>query len=186
MLGKETIHMLNTGESRGQSSSYSMNYQSLGKELMSMDEIGVMDGSKCILQVRGVRPFISTKYDIEKHHNYKYLADADPGKNFDIAAFVKAYKESKKELLEGLSKKNTKHIVIEINEDEPEKPKEKPVIIPVPISDATPAEEDIAENTGNENGVQPETQKDIDTDNNEDGEHEDDTDYFDPDDTELV
>ena len=185
MLGKETIHMLNTGESRGQSASYSMNYQSLGKELMSMDEIGVMDGSKCILQVRGVRPFISTKYDIEKHHNYKYLADADPKYNFDIAAFVKVYKESKKELLEGLSKKNTKHVVIEINEDESEKPEKKPVASPVPVTDATPAEEAVTEDTGND-GVQPETKKENDADNTEDGEHEDDTDYFDPDDTELV
>jgi len=193
MLGKETIHMLNTGESRGQSASFSMNYQSLGKELMSMDEIGVMDGSKCILQVRGVRPFISTKYDIERHHNYKYLADADPSKNFDIAAFVKVYKESKKELLDGLSKKNTKHVVIEISEDEPEKTEEKPVAIPVPVSDATPAVEETAaqeiinnDSTGNENEEQPETQKDVDADNSEDGENEDETDYFDPDDTELV
>ena len=186
MLGKETIHMLNTGESRGQSASYSMNYQSLGKELMSMDEIGVMDGSKCILQVRGVRPFISTKYDIEKHHNYKYLADADPSKAFDIAAFVKVYKESRKELLEGLSKKTTKHVVIEINEDEPEKSEENPVTTPAPISDTTPAGEGITEKTGKKNEETPETQKDIDADNNEDKEHEDESDYFDPDDTELV
>ena len=118
MLGKETISIMNTGESRGQSASHSMNYQALGKELMSIDEIGVMDSSKCILQVRGVRPFLSTKYDIEKHHNYKYLADAAPSLSFDITDFVNVFKASKAMLLEGLNKKNTNRVVIEIDEDE--------------------------------------------------------------------
>ena len=118
LLGKETIHLLNTGESRGQSASFSMNYQSLGKDLLSQDEIAVMDGAKCILQVRGVRPFLSTKYDIEKHPNYKYLSDADPSKTFDIADFVKVFKDSKAKLLKGMNKNNTKHVLIEINEDE--------------------------------------------------------------------
>ena len=77
-----------------------------------------MDGAKCILQVRGVRPFLSTKYDIEKHPNYKYLSDADPSKTFDIADFVKVFKDSKAKLLKGMNKKNTKHVLIEINEDE--------------------------------------------------------------------
>ena len=87
-LGKETIDISNTGESRGREKSYSLNNQKMGKELMSMDELSVMDGSKCILQLRGVRPFLSRKYDITKHPNYKYLSDYDPKNAFDIAAFV--------------------------------------------------------------------------------------------------
>ena len=87
-LGKETIDIANTGESRGREKSFSTNYQRLGRELMSMDELTVLDGSKCILQLRGVRPFLSLKYDITKHPNYKYLSDYDPKNAFDIAAFV--------------------------------------------------------------------------------------------------
>ena len=90
VLGKETIDTYNTGESRGRETSHSLNYQKLGKELMSQDELAVMDGGKCILQLRGVRPFISDKYDITQHPNYKYTADADPGNAFDIEAFLKA------------------------------------------------------------------------------------------------
>ncbi len=71
MLGKETIDMYNTGESRGNNPSYSMNYQKTGKELMTMDELAVMDGGKCILQLRGVRPFLSDKYDVTQHPHYK-------------------------------------------------------------------------------------------------------------------
>lgn len=88
MLGKETIDTYNTGESRGRETSHSLNYQKLGKELMSVDELAVMDGSKCILQLRGVRPFLSDKYDITKHPNYKYLSDADPKNAFDIEKFL--------------------------------------------------------------------------------------------------
>ena len=87
-LGKETIDISNTGESRGREVSHSLNFQKTGKELMTMDELSVMDGSKCILQLRGVRPFLSRKYDITKHPNYKYLSDYDPKNAFDIAAFV--------------------------------------------------------------------------------------------------
>jgi type IV secretion system protein VirD4 len=87
-LGKETIDMFNTGESRGQSPSYSRNFQKLGKDLMSLDEIAVMDGGKCILQVRGVRPFLSNKYDITKHPNYKYLADFDKKHTFNTAKYL--------------------------------------------------------------------------------------------------
>ena len=87
-LGKETIDTYNTGESRGREISHSLNYQKLGKELMSVDELAVMDGSKCILQVRGVRPFLSDKYDITKHPNYKYLSDADPKNAFDIEKYL--------------------------------------------------------------------------------------------------
>ena len=87
-LGKETIDTYNTGESRGREISHSLNYQKLGKELMSVDELAVMDGSKCILQVRGVRPFLSDKYDITRHPNYKYLSDADPRNAFDIEKFL--------------------------------------------------------------------------------------------------
>ena len=78
VLGKETIDTYNTGESRGRETSHSLNYQKLGKALMSQDELAVMDGGKCILQLRGVRPFLSDKYDITQHPNYKYTADADP------------------------------------------------------------------------------------------------------------
>ena len=88
VLGKETIDTYNTGESRGRETSHSLNYQKLGKELMSQDELAVMDGGKCILQLRGVRPLLSDKYDITKHPNYPYTADADPKNAFDIEAFL--------------------------------------------------------------------------------------------------
>ena len=83
-LGKETIDTFNTGESRGREVSHSLNYQKLGKSLMSMDELAVMDGGKCILQLRGVRPFLSSKYDITQHPNYKYTSDANPKYAFNI------------------------------------------------------------------------------------------------------
>ena len=87
-LGKETIDTFNTGESRGREVSHSLNYQKLGKELMSQDELAVLNGGKCILQLRGVRPFLSDKYDITKHPNYKYLSDANPKNAFDIEKFL--------------------------------------------------------------------------------------------------
>ena len=83
-LGKETIDTFNTGESRGKEVSHSLNYQKLGKELMSIDELSVLDGGKCILQLRGVRPFLSDKYDITRHPHYKYLSDANLKNAFDI------------------------------------------------------------------------------------------------------
>lgn len=82
-LGKETIDTYNTGESRGRETSHSLNYQKLGKELATIDELAVLDGGKCILQLRGVRPFLSDKYDITRHPNYKYLSDANPKNAFD-------------------------------------------------------------------------------------------------------
>ena len=87
-LGKETIDTFNTGESRGRETSHSLNYQKLGKELASVDELAVLDGGKCILQLRGVRPFLSEKYDITKHPNYKYLSDADRRNTFDMEKFL--------------------------------------------------------------------------------------------------
>ena len=90
VLGKETFDTYNTGESRGRETSHSLNYQKLGKALMSQDELAVMDGGKCILQLRGVRPFLSDKYDITQHPNYKYTADADPKNAFDIEGYLKA------------------------------------------------------------------------------------------------
>ena len=87
-LGRETIDTLNTGESRGRETSRSTNFQKLGKELMSVDELAVLDGRKCILQLRGVRPFLSDKYDITKHPYYKYLSDADPRNTFHIDRFL--------------------------------------------------------------------------------------------------
>ena len=87
-LGKETIDTFNTGESRGREISHSLNYQKLGKDLASVDELAVLDGGKCILQLRGVRPFMSAKYDITKHPNYKYLSDYDKRNAFDIERFL--------------------------------------------------------------------------------------------------
>ena len=89
ILGKETIDSFNTGENRGREISHSLNYQKLGKELMTQDEIAVMDGGKCILQLRGVRPFFSDKYDITKHPRYKYLSDYDKKNTFDIEKYRK-------------------------------------------------------------------------------------------------
>ena len=88
ILGKETIDMYNTGETRGTSQSYNMNYQKLGHDLMSIDELAVMDGSKCIVQIRGVRPFLSTKYDLTQHPKYPLTADADKRNWFDIEKFL--------------------------------------------------------------------------------------------------
>ena len=87
-LGKETIDSYNTGESRGREVSHSLNYQKLGKELMSMDELAVMDGGKCILQLRGVRPFLSQKYDLTQQPNYRYTSDANPKYAFDIEKYL--------------------------------------------------------------------------------------------------
>ena len=87
-LGKETIDTFNTSDTRGNSPSYGTNYQKLGKELMSRDEIAVLDGSKCVLQLRGVRPFLSDKYDLTQHPNYKYTTDFDKRYTFDIEKFL--------------------------------------------------------------------------------------------------
>ena len=87
-LGKETIDTFNTGESRGREVSHSLNYQKLGKDLATVDELAVLDGSKCILQLRGVRPCLSNKFDITQHRNYKYLSDANPKNEFDIEKFL--------------------------------------------------------------------------------------------------
>ena len=87
-LGKETIDTYNTGESRGRETSHSLNYQKLGKELMSVDELTVMPSSRCIVQVQGVRPFYSKKFDLTKHPQYKYTADASPKYAFDVKAYL--------------------------------------------------------------------------------------------------
>ena len=97
ILGKETIDLYNTSENRGREKSYGLNYQKLGKELMTQDELAVMDGGRCILQLRGVRPFLSAKYDITKHPNYKYLSDADPRNNFDIEKYLSTKLKTKPE-----------------------------------------------------------------------------------------
>lgn len=88
MLGKETIDLYNTSDTRGTNRSYGLNYQKTGKELMTKDELAVMDGGKCIMQLRGVRPFFSNKYDITKHKRYKYLSDYDPKLAFDIEKYM--------------------------------------------------------------------------------------------------
>ena len=107
-LGKETIDMYNTGETRGTSQSYNMNYQKLGHDLMSIDELAVMDGGKCIVQVRGVRPFLSSKYDLTQHPNYPLTADADKRNLFDIEKFLNHNL---------ILKPDDQYEVIEINED---------------------------------------------------------------------
>ena len=89
LLGKETIDSFNQSENRGSQVSHGLNYQKLGKELMTQDEIAVMDGGKCILQLRGVRPFFSDKFDITKHPRYKYLADSDKKNTFNIERYMK-------------------------------------------------------------------------------------------------
>lgn len=89
VLGKETIDLYNTSDTRGTSQSYGLNYQKTGKALMSQDEIAVMDGGKCIMQLRGVRPFFSDKFDITKHGRYKELSDYDKKNTFDIEDYVK-------------------------------------------------------------------------------------------------
>ncbi|HHR6834270.1 VirD4-like conjugal transfer protein, CD1115 family [Streptococcus dysgalactiae] len=94
-LGKETIDLYNTSETRSNANSYGLNYQKIGKELMSQDEITVMDGSKCIFQLRGVRPFLSDKFDITKHKNYKLLEDYDKKNVFDIEDYIKRKGEVK-------------------------------------------------------------------------------------------
>ena len=87
-LGKETIDLANASENRGKEDSHGLSYQKLGKDLATVDELAVLDGGKCILQLRGVRPFLSDKYDITKHPNYKYLSDADEKNTFDIEKFL--------------------------------------------------------------------------------------------------
>lgn len=115
-LGKETIDSYNTSTNRGQSESYGMNYQKLGKELKSQDELAVMDGDKCILQVRGVRPFFSDKYDITRHKNYPLLLDADKGNKFDIQKYV----ERKRGMVSNVTDKTqvSQWVLKEVNTDE--------------------------------------------------------------------
>lgn len=96
ILGKETIDSFNTGENRGKEISHGLNYQKLGKELMTQDEIATMDGGMCILQVRGIRPFFSKKYDITKHPNYKYLSDADKKNAFDVERYIRVQRKKKR------------------------------------------------------------------------------------------
>lgn len=88
LLGKETIDLYNTSVTKGTQESHGQNFQKLGKDLMSVDELAVMDGGKCLLQIRGVRPFFSRKYDISKHPNYRLLSDYDPKNAFNIEAFL--------------------------------------------------------------------------------------------------
>lgn len=89
MLGKETIDLYNTSDTRGSQRSYGLSYQKTGRELLTPDELAVMDGGKCILQVQGVRPFFSDKFDITKHPQYRYLSDYDRKNTFDVAAYLK-------------------------------------------------------------------------------------------------
>ena len=98
-LGRETIDSYNTSENRGSQTSHGLNYQKLGKELMSQDEIAVMDGGKCILQVRGVRPFFSEKYDITRHPQYKYLSDADKKNAFDVDGYLAAMRRRQRQVV---------------------------------------------------------------------------------------
>ena len=99
VLGKETIDSYNQSENRGAQTSHGLNYQKLGKELMSQDEIATMDGGKCILQVRGVRPFFSEKYDITRHPHYKYLSDADKKNTFDVDRYLSSMRRKKRRVV---------------------------------------------------------------------------------------
>ena len=99
MLGKETIDSYNQSENRGAQTSHGLNYQKLGKELMSQDEIATMDGGKCILQVRGVRPFFSEKYDITRHPRYKYLSDADKKNYFDVDSYLSSLRRKRRRVI---------------------------------------------------------------------------------------
>ena len=98
-LGKETIDSFNTSENRGSQTSHGLNYQKLGKALMSEDEIAIMDGGKCILQLRGVRPFFSEKFDITKHPHYKYLADADKKNTFEVDRFLSTLRRKRQQVV---------------------------------------------------------------------------------------
>ena len=99
VLGKETIDSYNQSENRGAQTSHGLNYQKLGKELMSQDEIATMDGGKCILQVRGVRPFFSEKYDITRHPRYQYLSDADKKNTFDVDSYLSSLRRKKRRVI---------------------------------------------------------------------------------------
>lgn len=99
VLGKETIDSYNQSENRGAQTSHGLNYQKLGKELMSQDEIATMDGGKCILQVRGVRSFFSEKYDITRHPRYKYLSDADKQNTFDVDRYLSSLRRKKRRVV---------------------------------------------------------------------------------------
>ena len=99
VLGKETIDSYNQSENRGAQTSHGLNYQKLGKELMSQDEIATMDGGKCILQVRGVRPFFSEKYDITRHPRYKYLSDVDKKNTFDVDRYLSSMRRKKRRVV---------------------------------------------------------------------------------------
>ena len=98
-LGKETIDSFNTSENRGAQTSHGLNYQKLGKALMSEDEIAIMDGGRCILQLRGVRPFFSEKFDITKHPHYKYLTDADKKNTFDVDRFLSTLRRKRQQVV---------------------------------------------------------------------------------------
>ena len=98
-LGKETIDSFNTSENRGSQTSHGLNYQKLGKALMSEDEIAIMDGGRCILQLRGVRPFFSEKFDITKHPHYKYLADADKKNTIDVDRFLSTLRRKRQQVV---------------------------------------------------------------------------------------
>ena len=98
-LGKETIDSFNTSDTRGNSPSYGTSFQKLGHELMSRDELAVLDGGKCILQLRGVRPFFSEKFDITKHPHYKYLADADKKNTFDVDRFLSTLRRKRQQVV---------------------------------------------------------------------------------------
>ena len=110
-LGKETIDYMNPGETRGSSETYNLNYQKTGHDLMSIDELAVLDGGKCIVQIRGVRPFLSNKYDLTKHPKYPLTSDADKGNYFDIGKFLKGNNNF-------ILKPDEEYEVIRVDEDE--------------------------------------------------------------------
>ena len=196
LLGKETIHMTNNSITKGNQESHGLNYQKLGRELMSADEIAIMDGSKCILQVRGARPFLSKKFDIEKHHNYIHLADYDDKLKFDITEYVKVEKDSLKSLLAGIDKKLVNVIKVSSPTSKPPKPtpkattaQQKPKVTPPNEPQVEPEPHQSPNSTSShnetklENDTSPDQPEDHKTDNNE---HEPDEVYYDQEDTEII
>ena len=154
ILGKETIDSFNTSETRGRELSHGLNYQKLGKELMTQDEIAVMDGGKCILQLRGVRPFFSDKYDITKHPKYRYLSDYDKKNAFDVERYMKRRpKHPKYRYLSDYDKKNAFDVERYM--------KRRPAIVKPeePFDCYEISETDLQEGTGNEETYQEENRQ---------------------------
>jgi len=157
ILGKETVHMYNTSVTRGNQESHGQNYQKVGRSLMSTDEIAIMDGEKCILQVRGARPFFSKKFDIEKHPNYKYLSDADKANKFNVAEYLAPFKKSREALLRGIDPKNAKHFSVDMTQENSETSRPE-IKRRAPVVTSSQSETKLPEEAAQEEGAIEETQ----------------------------